>query len=143
MKRRPGDGGAVISQEADFYGAMDGASKFVRGDAIAGLVITGINILGGFIIGVLQQGMPIVEAAQTYTILTVGDGLVSQIPALLVSLGRRYCGQPGRFGNRSWKRSYPTITGQSQNLGHDFRRFIRFRFYSRTPPFPLSDRFPC
>jgi flagellar biosynthesis protein FlhA len=76
---------SVISQEADFYGAMDGASKFVRGDAIAGLVITGINILGGFIIGVLQHGMPIVEAAQTYTILTVGDGLVSQIPALLVS----------------------------------------------------------
>jgi flagellar biosynthesis protein FlhA len=75
----------VISREADFYGAMDGASKFVRGDAIAGLVITGINILGGFIIGVLQHGLPIIEAAQTYTILTVGDGLVSQIPALLVS----------------------------------------------------------
>jgi len=74
-----------ISQEADFYGAMDGASKFVRGDAIAGLVITGINILGGFIIGVLQLGLPIEEAAKTYTILTVGDGLVSQIPALLVS----------------------------------------------------------
>jgi flagellar biosynthesis protein FlhA len=80
-RRRRGE----IAREADFYGAMDGASKFVRGDAIAGLVITGINILGGFIIGVLQQGMPIVEAAQTYTILTVGDGLVSQIPALLVS----------------------------------------------------------
>jgi flagellar biosynthesis protein FlhA len=76
---------SVISQESDFYGAMDGASKFVRGDAIAGLVITGINILGGFIIGVLQLGLPIVEAAKTYTILTVGDGLVSQIPALLVS----------------------------------------------------------
>ncbi len=76
---------STISQEADFYGAMDGASKFVRGDAIAGLVITGINILGGFIIGVLQLGLPVVEAAQTYTILTVGDGLVSQIPALLIS----------------------------------------------------------
>jgi flagellar biosynthesis protein FlhA len=76
---------SVIAQEADFYGAMDGASKFVRGDAIAGLIITGINILGGFIIGVLQHGMPIIEAAQTYTVLTVGDGLVSQIPALLVS----------------------------------------------------------
>ncbi|MBA4393550.1 MAG: flagellar biosynthesis protein FlhA, partial [Desulfobacca sp.] len=76
---------SVISQESDFYGAMDGASKFVRGDAIAGLVITGINILGGFIIGVLQHGMPLIEAAQTYTILTVGDGLVSQIPALLIS----------------------------------------------------------
>lgn len=76
---------SVIAQEADFYGAMDGASKFVRGDAIAGLIITGINIIGGFIIGAFQQGMPIAEAAETYTILTIGDGLVSQIPALLIS----------------------------------------------------------
>ncbi len=76
---------AVISQEADFYGAMDGASKFVRGDAIAGLLITAINIVAGLIIGILQYGMPITEAATTYTLLTVGDGLVSQIPALLVS----------------------------------------------------------
>jgi len=75
----------AIEAEADFYGAMDGASKFVRGDAIAGLVITGINILGGFFIGVIQQDMPAAEAAQTYTILTIGDGLVSQLPALLVS----------------------------------------------------------
>lgn len=75
----------VISQEADFYGAMDGASKFVRGDAIAGLLITAINIIAGLSIGILQKGMPITEAATTYTILTVGDGLVSQIPAILVS----------------------------------------------------------
>lgn len=76
---------AVISQEADFYGAMDGASKFVRGDAVAGILITAINIIGGFIIGTLQQGMPLAAAAKTYTILTIGDGLVSQIPALLIS----------------------------------------------------------
>jgi flagellar biosynthesis protein FlhA len=76
---------ATIAQEADFYGAMDGASKFIRGDAIAGIMITGINILGGFAIGVFQQGMPFAEAAKTYTILTIGDGLVAQIPALLVS----------------------------------------------------------
>ncbi len=75
----------TISHEADFYGAMDGASKFVRGDAIAGLVITGINIMGGLLIGVLQKGMPIADAARTYMLLTIGDGLVSQIPALLVS----------------------------------------------------------
>ncbi|NOY65519.1 MAG: flagellar biosynthesis protein FlhA, partial [Nitrospirae bacterium] len=74
-----------IAREADFYGAMDGASKFVRGDAIAGLVITAINIVGGLLIGILQRGLPIGEAAQTYTLLTIGDGLVSQIPALLVS----------------------------------------------------------
>jgi flagellar biosynthesis protein FlhA len=76
---------ALIAQEADFYGAMDGASKFVRGDAIAGLIITGINIIVGLIIGVFQKGMSVVEAAKTFTILTIGDGLVSQMPALLVS----------------------------------------------------------
>jgi len=74
-----------VEREANFYGAMDGASKFVRGDAIAGIVITLINILGGLIVGVLQQGMPALDAAHTYTILTVGDGLVTQIPALIVS----------------------------------------------------------
>ncbi|MBM7559044.1 flagellar biosynthesis protein FlhA [Marinitoga litoralis] len=74
-----------IRREADFYGAMDGASKFVRGDAIAGIIITLINILGGLIIGVLQQGLSISEAAQLYTLFTVGDGLVAQIPALLIS----------------------------------------------------------
>ncbi len=76
---------ALIAKEADFYGAMDGASKFVRGDAIAGLIITGINIIVGFVIGTIQKGMPLAEAAKTYTILTIGDGLVSQIPALLIS----------------------------------------------------------
>ncbi len=74
-----------IRREADFYGAMDGASKFVRGDAIAGILITLINIIGGFVIGTFQQGMSMAEAAQNYTILTVGDGLVSQIPALVIS----------------------------------------------------------
>ncbi len=76
---------STIEREADFYGAMDGSAKFVRGDAIAGLVITAINIIGGFIIGVAQQGMGISEAAKAYTVLTVGDGLVSQIPALVIS----------------------------------------------------------
>ncbi len=76
---------ADIAKEADFFGAMDGASKFVRGDAIAGIIITMINIGAGFVIGVMQKGMPAVEAAQNYTILTVGDGLVGQIPALVIS----------------------------------------------------------
>ncbi|MBX3327405.1 MAG: flagellar biosynthesis protein FlhA [Nitrospira sp.] len=74
-----------ITEEADFYGAMDGASKFVRGDAIAAVIITLVNILGGLAIGVLQQGMSPGLAAQTYTVLTVGEGLVAQIPALIVS----------------------------------------------------------
>lgn len=74
-----------IQQGADFYGAMDGASKFVKGDAVSGIIITIINIVGGLIIGMVQKGMTIADAAQIYTILTVGDGLVTQIPALLVS----------------------------------------------------------
>ncbi len=74
-----------VARESEFHGAMDGASKFVRGDAIAGIIITGINIAGGFIIGVVQQGMPMKDALTNYTLLTVGDGLVSQIPALLIS----------------------------------------------------------
>ncbi len=75
----------AISREAEFYGAMDGASKFVKGDAIAGLLINAINIIGGIIIGVVQGGMAINTALQTYTILTIGDGLVSQVPALLIA----------------------------------------------------------
>jgi flagellar biosynthesis protein FlhA len=74
-----------VEQESDFFGAMDGASKFVRGDAIAALLMTGINILVGFVVGVVQKDLSAAQAAQTYTILTVGDGLVSQIPALLLS----------------------------------------------------------
>lgn len=76
----------LIQREAEFYGAMDGASKFVRGDAIAGLIITVINIIGGLVIGVLQRGMSFTEALQNYTLLTIGDGLVSQIPALIISV---------------------------------------------------------
>ncbi|MCK4468191.1 MAG: flagellar biosynthesis protein FlhA, partial [Desulfobacterales bacterium] len=74
-----------IGLESNFYGAMDGAGKFVRGDAIAGILITMINILGGLIVGVLQRGMSVADAARVYTLLTVGDGLVTQIPALIVS----------------------------------------------------------
>lgn len=75
-----------LEQESTFFGAMDGASKFVKGDAIAGLIITAINIIGGIIIGVVQHKLPIGEAASTYTIMTIGDGLVSQIPALVISI---------------------------------------------------------
>lgn len=74
-----------VSQEADFYGAMDGASKFVKGDAIAGIIITIINIVGGLAIGVMVHGLPLGEAAGLFTLLSIGDGLVSQIPALLIS----------------------------------------------------------
>src|SRR5690606_28936019 len=74
-----------VEQEADFYGAMDGASKFVRGDAIAAILITLINVIGGFGIGIMQKGMSVPDSLQRYTLLSIGDGLVSQIPALITS----------------------------------------------------------
>ena len=75
-----------LMQEADFYGAMDGASKFVRGDAVASLLILIINLLGGIAIGVFQHNMSFGDSARTFAILTIGDGLVAQIPALLLSI---------------------------------------------------------
>lgn len=74
-----------VAQEADFYGAMDGASKFVRGDAIAAILIVVVNVVGGFVIGLAQRGMPFDQALNTYALLTVGEGIVTQIPALLIS----------------------------------------------------------
>ncbi|WP_323846971.1 flagellar biosynthesis protein FlhA [Microbulbifer magnicolonia] len=76
---------AEVAREADFYGSMDGASKFVRGDAVAGLVIMAVNIIGGLLIGTMQHDMSFADAARTYTLLTIGDGLVAQIPALVIS----------------------------------------------------------
>src|SRR3954453_1482865 len=84
-----------VSAEADFYGAMDGGSKFVKGDAVAAIVITIINLIGGFAIGMLQRGMSPGEALHSYSLLTIGDGLVSQIPALLLSVA------PGLIVTRS------------------------------------------
>ncbi|OZA28047.1 MAG: flagellar biosynthesis protein FlhA, partial [Hydrogenophilales bacterium 17-64-11] len=77
---------AEIAQEADFYGSMDGASKFVRGDAIAGILILIINVVGGLIIGMMQHDMAMADAASNYTLLAIGDGLVAQIPALVISI---------------------------------------------------------
>src|SRR5262245_15624290 len=98
-----------ITKQADFYGAMDGASKFVRGDAIAGILITVINVVGGLIIGVAQFGMSFGDAAHLYTRLTIGDGLVSQVPAFLISLAA------GLLVTRST---------QSVNLPHEFLRQV-------------------
>ena len=75
-----------VSQEAEFYGAMDGASKYVRGDAVAGILVTVINVIGGLLVGVIQHGLPFGEAAQIYTLLAIGDGLVAQIPSLIISI---------------------------------------------------------
>jgi len=103
---------AEITQQADFYGAMDGASKFVRGDAIAGIVITLVNIVGGLVIGMAEEGMGLVEAGELFTRLTIGDGLVSQIPAFLISLAAgllvtrstRYTNLPREFLNQIFLR---------------------------------------
>ncbi|NJN46459.1 MAG: FHIPEP family type III secretion protein, partial [Candidatus Competibacteraceae bacterium] len=76
----------IVEKESQLYGSMDGAMKFVKGDAVAGLIITAVNIIGGISIGTLQRGMTAAEAVQTYSILTIGDGLVSQIPGLLISI---------------------------------------------------------
>ena len=76
---------ATVAMEADFFGSMDGASKFVRGDAVAGILILFINIIGGLVVGVLQHDMSAGDAAKNYTLLTIGDGLVAQIPALIIS----------------------------------------------------------
>lgn len=98
-----------VAQEADFYGSMDGASKFVRGDAIAGILITAINIIGGIIIGVAQQDMSFTEATETFTLLTVGDGLVAQIPAIIISVAA------GIIATRN-----TNDTGLSEQLGKQF-----------------------
>src|SRR6185437_10169350 len=76
-----------LEKESAFYGAMDGASKFVKGDAIAGIIILLIDIVGGLVIGVMQMGMRWDQALQTYTLLTIGDGIVTQVPALVIAVG--------------------------------------------------------
>jgi flagellar biosynthesis protein FlhA len=76
----------TLRREADFFGAMDGASKFVRGDVVAAMIILAVNMLGGLVIGTLQAGLPLADAARTYTLLTVGDGLAAQIPSLTISI---------------------------------------------------------
>ncbi|TVR64570.1 MAG: flagellar biosynthesis protein FlhA [Gemmatimonadales bacterium] len=105
-----------ISQEADFYGAMDGAAKFVRGDAIAALLITLINILGGIFIGMVQRGMPLNQALQQYTILTVGDGLVTQIPALVVATAAGIMVTTAASGDRLGNQVLQQMGGRSKPL---------------------------
>jgi flagellar biosynthesis protein FlhA len=106
-EREARDRRRAIEKEADFYGAMDGASKFVRGDAMAGVLITAINLVGGFVIGILQMGLSADESVQRFSLLSVGDGLVSQIPALLISAAA------GILVTRS---------GSEAGLGEDFVR---------------------
>ncbi len=106
-----------LEDESTFFGAMDGASKFVRGDAIAGLLITFINVIGGIIIGVAQNGMDFGTAAQTYTLLTVGDGLVSQIPALIVSVAAGLLVSKAGVSGSADKAMFGQLSGYPKALG--------------------------
>src|SRR5438067_3711935 len=107
----------MIEDESGFFGAMDGASKFVRGDAIAGLLVVFINVIGGMIIGIAQQGMPFAEAARTYTLLTVGDGLVTQIPALIVSTAAGLLVSKAGIGGGVDKALLKQLSGYPKSLG--------------------------
>ncbi len=105
-----------LEAESNFYGSMDGASKFVRGDAVAGLLITAINIIGGMIIGVGQEGMPFAQAAANYTMLTIGDGLVSQIPALVISIAAGLLVSKAGVEGAADKALFAQFTGYPQGL---------------------------
>ncbi len=106
-----------VEEEADFYGAMDGASKFVRGDAIAGILITVVNIVGGLAIGTLQKGLGLAEAAEVYTLMTIGDGLVTQIPSLIVSTAAGIIVTRSASGNELSKEVAKQIFFQPRAMG--------------------------
>ncbi|NMM46360.1 flagellar biosynthesis protein FlhA [Rhodospirillaceae bacterium KN72] len=106
-----------LESESSFFGAMDGASKFVRGDAIAGLLITFINIIGGIIIGVVQRDMSLADAAENYTLLTIGDGLVSQVPALIVSVGAGLLVTKAGVSGATDKALFGQLSGYPSALG--------------------------
>lgn len=126
-----------ISREAEFYGAMDGAGKFVKGDAIAGLIINVINIVGGFIIGVGQLDLSITEALQRYTILTIGDGLVSQIPALLISTAAGMVVTRSAAGTPLDTQIKTQLLGNSRVLGIVATTIIVFSFLPGMPTIPF------
>src|ERR1700757_396041 len=107
----------ALEDESGFFGAMDGASKFVRGDAIAGLLVVFINVIGGIIIGVAQQGMGFGDAARTYTVLTVGDGLVTQVPALIVSTAAGLLVSKAGVSGAADKALFRQFSGYPQALG--------------------------
>ena len=106
-----------LEDESSFYGAMDGASKFVRGDAVAGLLVVFINVIGGMIIGIAQQGLSFADAGRTYTLLTVGDGLVTQVPALIVSTAAGLLVSKAGLGEAADKALLRQLSGYPKALG--------------------------
>lgn len=125
-----------LIQEANFYGAMDGSSKFVKGDAVAGIIITLVNIIGGFMIGVFQHDMEVSSSVQTYTLLTIGDGLVSQIPALLLSTAT------GILITKSTKDNLNFASGVTRQMSEDYQTFFivgsMMLLFTLIPGFPTG-----
>ena len=111
-----------LEDESGFFGAMDGASKFVRGDAIAGLLVVLINVIGGMVIGIVQQGLSFAEAAHTYTLLTVGDGLVTQVPALIVSMAAGLLVSKAGVSGAADKALLSQLSGYPEGARHVGRR---------------------
>ncbi len=128
---------AHIAREAEFYGAMDGASKFVKGDAIAGLLINIVNILGGFVIGVVQRGMSFTDALQAYTILTVGDGLVTQVPALVIATAAGMVVTRSASGNQLDFEIRGQIFGRPKALLIASAALLLFAIVPGLPTFPF------
>ena len=121
----------TLEDESNFYGAMDGASKFVRGDAIAGLLITLINMIGGIVIGVMQMGMTLGAAGASYTLLTIGDGLVSQIPALIISVAAGLLVSKAGVEGSADKAVAEQFTAYPTALGHRLRCVVDHRGAAR------------
>lgn len=126
-----------LENESNFFGAMDGAAKFVRGDAIAGLCITFINIIGGIIIGVVQQSLTFSEAAHTYTLLTVGDGLISQIPALVVSTAAGMLVSKAGVTGSADKALFSQLSAYPAALGMCSFLMVALSLLPGIPPFPF------
>ncbi len=128
---------AELTEESSFFGAMDGASKFVRGDAIAGLLITGINVIGGMIIGMAQNDLTFSQAADMYTRLTVGDGLVSQIPALIVSVAAGIMVSKGGLTESTDKALFQQMGNMPKALGLSSGLAVALALLPGTPMFPF------
>ncbi|MBD24987.1 MAG: flagellar biosynthesis protein FlhA [Candidatus Marinimicrobia bacterium] len=126
-----------MQKESDFFGAMDGASKFVRGDAFAGIIITAINVIGGMLIGMAQRGLTFTEAAETYTRLTVGDGLVTQIPALIVSTAAGVMVSKGGISETVDSAFTTQFTRYPKALGMSSFLAVALAFLPGTPVFPF------
>ena len=127
----------ALAAEAEFYGAMDGASRFTQRDAVASILITGINIIAGFLIGVLQHGMDLKRALQTYTVLTIGDGLVTVIPALMISISGGLIVTRASSDDRLGAEFRKQVFGKSQPLMFLAAAFICLAVFPGLPTIPF------